>query len=84
MDFTKIKIIEIPKELQEELHQKRMNKIWHSGVEPVCANCDKLIDNGGPVLSCKARGGMIPRDIADNLSCVRSHGTPDFIRRKDR
>ena len=77
MDFTKI--IEIPKELQEELHRKRMIEIWDSGVEPVCANCDKLIDNGGPVLSCKARGGIIPREIAGNLSCVRNcHGEPDF------
>lgn len=77
MDFTKI--IEIPKELQEELHQRRMNEIWGSGVKPVCANCDKLIDSGGPVLSCKARGGIIPREIADNLTCVRNcHGEPDF------
>lgn len=70
-----IPIIEPSKEFLERKEQERNFRIWGCGVKPVCANCDKLIDNGGDILGCKARCGMIPRDCADNLTCARDYNS---------
>lgn len=79
MCFTNFKMIEFPKEAIEKLRQNRMEEILNCGVKPVCANCDELIDLGGPILSCKVRGGIIPREVSDNLTCVRNCSRkPDF------
>ena len=79
MNLRDIQFIEPSKELIEAKEREKRKRIWGCGVKPVCANCEKLIDNGGPVLSCKARPGIIPREVADNLTCVRNcHGEPDF------
>ena len=79
MNLRDIQFIEPSKELIEAKEREKRKRIWGCGVKPVCANCEKLIDNGGPVLSCKARPGIIPREVADNLTCVRNcYGEPDF------
>ena len=79
MNLRDIQFIEPSKELIKAKEREKRKRIWGCGVKPVCANCGNLIDNGGPVLSCKARPGIIPREVADNLTCVRNcHGEPDF------
>lgn len=79
MNLRDIQFIEPSKELIEAKEREKRKRIWGCGVKPVCANCENLIDNGGSVLSCKPRPGIIPRDIADNLTCVwNCHGEPDF------
>lgn len=79
MNLRDIQFIEPSRELIEAKEREKRKRIWGCGVKPVCANCENLIDNGRPVLSCKARPGIIPREVADNLTCVRNcHGEPDF------
>ena len=52
-------------------------------VKPVCANCANLMEGSKKLdcYTCKVRGGIIPKNVADNLSCA-GYGNSDFKPRK--
>lgn len=52
-------------------------------VKPVCANCANLTEGSKKLdcYTCQVRGGIIPKESADNLSCAGYHNS-DFKPRK--
>ena len=61
LDFTELPIF------------KGTEKKGYGGVKPVCANCKHLVEDGHGDYTCEPKRGLIPKDIVDNLSCVRTH-----------
>ena len=54
-------------------------KKGYGGVKPVCANCKHLVEGSKKLdcYTCEPVRGIIPKECADNLTCVRSHH-PNF------
>ncbi len=77
---------ELNEELENQRGERRKRKldyIFGSGIKPVCKNCKHMIKVNGreDIFSCERRRGIIPLEIADNLTCVRNcdaSGYADF------
>ncbi len=74
--------IDFGEEFQRQKQEERSRKIWGCGVKPVCANCKHLVEDRHGDYTCEPRRGIIPKEIADNLTCVRSP-YPNFEARKE-
>lgn len=65
--------IDFGEKVQKQIEEERTQRICGCGVKPVCANCKHLVEDGHGNYTCEPKRGLIPKDIADNLSCVRTH-----------
>ena len=59
---------------KEQKRRRELDYIYSSGIKPVCENCKHLVkvNKREDVFRCERRRGIIPSEIADNLTCVRN------------
>lgn len=69
------KEFDLNEELEKQREQKRKRKldyIFSLDIKPVCKNCKHLIKTSKreDIFLCERIPGIIPSEIADNLTCV--------------